>query len=274
MPPVAPQRLLARLRRHLAAARRRRAARQVEALLPLLAAIADPDLRLHRVGEHLAARSAPDAAWTLARLYELTCEGDRRAQQVCLGLLDLHRLSRVLPTAHLVAMGDALREAGHRSAALLCEERRPADGGDDEVFPRSSEPVGSRISLARRPAPTVIERLLYDPDPRVLATLLGNPRLTEAEVVKLAAARRVAPEALAAIARDARWVARYAVKLALAGNPATPLRVILALLPYLLRQDLRALAGRAPRPEVRLEAARLLARESQAGSGAQTAPPG
>jgi hypothetical protein len=274
MPPVVLQRFLARLRRHLTAARRLRAAREIEALLPLLASIADPDIRLHRVGEHLAARSAPDAAWTLARLHELICAGDRRAQQVCLGLLDPGCLSRVLPAAYLAAVGDALLETGHQSAALLCEERRPVDGGDDESYPRPIEPVGARISLARRPAPDVIERLLYDPDPRVLTTLLGNPRLTEADVVKLAAARRVAPEALAVIARDARWVARYAVKLSLASNPTTPLRVILALLPYLLRQDLRGLAGRAARKEVRLEATRLLARDSQAGSGAQTAPPG
>jgi hypothetical protein len=274
MPPVAPQPLLLRLWRHLAAARRLRAAREVEALLPLLAAITDPDLRLHRVGEHLAARSAPDAAWTLARLHELVCEGDRQAQRVCLGLLDLHRLSQVLPAAHLATVGAVLHEAGHRSAGLLREERRPVDGSTDEVLPRSSDPVGFRISMARRPAPTAIERLLYDPDPRVLITLLGNPRLTEVEVVKLAAARRVAPEALAAIGRDTRWVARYAVKLALASNPMTPLRVVLALLPYLLRQDLRGLAGRAARAEVRLEATRLLAGNSQTGSGAQSAPPG
>jgi hypothetical protein len=48
------------------------------------------------------------------------------------------------------------------------------------------------------------------------------------------------------------------VKVALANNPATPLRVALGLLPYLLYQDLRAVAGGSSRAEVRERAADLL----------------
>ena len=105
------------------------------------------------------------------------------------------------------------------------------------MLPRPSEPVGYRISLARRAIAGAVERLLFDPDPRVVRALLGNPRVTEAEVVKLAASRRAGPQALEIVAQDDRWIARYPVKLALANNPATPVRIVLGLLPYLMRQD-------------------------------------
>jgi hypothetical protein len=120
--------------------------------------------------------------------------------------------------------------------------------------------VGFRISLARQPSPSVLDRLLFDSDVRVVRTILGNPRLTEAEVVKLAASRRATPEVLEVIAQDDRWLARYPVKVALANNPRTPLRVVLGLLPYLLHQDLRAVAGGSSRAEVRERAASLLSR--------------
>jgi hypothetical protein len=77
-------------------------------------------------------------------------------------------------------------------------------------------------------------------------------------VVKLAAARRAGAEALEAIAMDERWIARDPVKLALANNPATPSRVVLGLLPYLMLQDQRILATGASRGLIRERAASLL----------------
>jgi len=94
------------------------------------------------------------------------------------------------------------------------------------------------------------------------AYLLGNPRVTEAEVVKLAASRRAGPQALESVAQDDRWIARYPVKLALANNPATPVRIALGLLPYLMRQDLLALSISDPRGEIRSQATTLLQRQS------------
>ncbi len=137
------------------------------------------------------------------------------------------------------------------------------------LLPRPKEPVGYRISLARRALAGVFERLLLDPDARVVRTLLGNSRLTEAEVLKLAASCRASPEALMAVAQDDRWIARYPVKVALASNPATPTRIVLGLLPYLMRQDLRDVSAAASRSEVRNQATFLLKR----WSGLQDVPP-
>jgi hypothetical protein len=122
--------------------------------------------------------------------------------------------------------------------------------------------VGYRVAMARRPLPSLIERLLFDSDARVVQAILGNPRLTEAEVLKLAASRRASPEILEAVAQDDRWNTRYPVKVALASNPVTPVRVVLGLLPYLMRQDLKWLATGAPRREVRDLATYLLRQQS------------
>jgi hypothetical protein len=251
-------RLEVTLRAYLTACRRFRTERDAEGLLTLLVALADPELRLHRFGEHLAARSTDEAAWVLAYVHEKVARGDGRAQRAAVGLLDKGRLARVFPTEQLCAVAERLRERGHAGAALFGHDPARATT-DDEVVPRPTEPVGYRISLARRALTGALERLLLDPDPRVVRVLLGNPRLTEADVVKLASSRRANAEVLDTVAQDDRWIVRYRVKVALANNPGTPTRVVLSLLPYLMRQDLREVSGSATRPEVRDHAASLMA---------------
>jgi hypothetical protein len=255
-------RLETALKVYLTACRRLRTERDVDGLLDLLVAVVDPELRLHRFGEHLRSRSVDEAAWSLAYLQERVKHGDGRAHRVGLGLLDKGRLGRVVPAEQLRAAAAMLRQRGHPSAGLFGEESGRGISGDEGILPRPTEPVGYRISLARQALAGTIERLLFDPDARVVRVLLGNPRLTEAEVLKLAASRRAGSESLEAIVQDDRWIARYPVKVALANNPATPTRIVLGLLPYLLRQDLRELAASASRAEVREGAADSLARKS------------
>ncbi len=253
-------RLLQRLQAFLQAVRRIRTWRDTDRLLVLLGGIVDPELRLHRLGEHLKARTPEEMAWTIAQMWDRVAAGERWVQAICLGLLDSKRLSRVLGTEHLRAAQAVLEAEGDPSAGLFQPATARPDLRDEEVAPRSKEPLGFRISLARQPASRVLDRLLSDPDARVIRTILGNPRLTEADVVKLAASRRAAPEVLEVIAQDDRWIARYVVKVALVNNPTTPLRVVLSLLPYVLYQDLRAVAEGASRAEVRERAVSLLSR--------------
>ena len=251
-------RLISRMHAYLAACRRPRTERAARDLLNLLARIPDPDIRLHRFAEHLLPRPIDEAAWTLAYVHERIASGNRAAQEVGLGLLDKGRLGRVLSAGHLEAAAGILERRGHPSAGLFQEHLGPTHAAGESVHPRPTEPVGFRIWKARQSVAAALERLLFDPDARVVRTILGNPRLTEAEVVKLAAARRAGAEALEAIAQDERWITRYPVKVALANNPATPTRVVLGLLPYLMRQDLRILATAASHGLVRERAASLL----------------
>ena len=257
-------RLLISLRAHLAACRRLRTERETDGLLRLLAGIADPELRLFRFAEHLHPRPADEVAWTLACVQERVAAGSRAARQVGLGLLDKSRLGRVLPSGHLEAAAAFLDRRGHPSAGLFHDQPKRPETADEDTAPRPSEPIGYRISQARKAITGVLERMLFDPDPRVVRTILGNPRLTEGDVVKLAASRRASPEILETVAQDTRWVARYQVKLALVNNPATPTRIVLALIPYLMKQDLRTLLTRTHRGAIRDKAAAFFARRPSA----------
>jgi len=102
-------------------------------------------------------------------------------------------------------------------------------------------PLGVRKSMARRQDIDLMARLLSDPDERVVANLLDNPRLTVQEVIRLAADKETRGEVLEEVAAHPRWVSRYRVKVALAFNPATPTRVALGLLRLLMSQDLEEL---------------------------------
>ncbi len=252
-------RYLLALHAHLRACRRSQARRDTEGLLSRLDAIADPDLRLYRFGELLADRSSDAAAWTLAELQVRINNGDSRARRVCTGLLDRERLARVMAPQRLAAIRAALEALGGPSSGLLSEYRGAGSASNEETVPHPKEGVGYRITQARKQLPTLIERLLFDADVRVVRTVLGNPRLTEADVLKLSAARRANPEALRAIAEDVNWIARYSVKLALANNTAAPSDLVAGILPHLLDQDLRTLATADRRAEVRKQAAALLA---------------
>jgi hypothetical protein len=97
-----------------------------------------------------------------------------------------------------------------------------------------SAPLGARKSLARRPHPATVERMLREQHPQVVRNLLDNPRLTEEQVVKMASLRPTSADVLAEIAIHRVWSARTAVRRALVFNPFTPPRLAHAFLPLLM----------------------------------------
>jgi len=101
--------------------------------------------------------------------------------------------------------------------------------------------VGERVGLARSASPGLVSALRLDPSPRVLGALLENPRLTEGMLVPLAANERAAPACLSRLARDRRWGARRAIRVALCRNPSTPVADAVRLVPSLARAEIRAL---------------------------------
>jgi hypothetical protein len=93
--------------------------------------------------------------------------------------------------------------------------------------------LGERRSLALKPSRNIIERAMLDPHPMVAAKLLDNPKLTEEDVVRMAARRPGPPAALIQIALHPRWRRRQRVALALVYNSYLPIPYGLSLLPRL-----------------------------------------
>jgi hypothetical protein len=124
---------------------------------------------------------------------------------------------------------------------------------------RRSVTLGERKSLARRGRRDIVTALVRDPDASVIVNLLANPRLTEKDVVTVAARRPARGDVLRAIFAS-RWVCRYHVKRALVMNPYTPDDVAVRLAGALLETDLRLVAADAQlKLPVRAQARALLA---------------
>jgi hypothetical protein len=164
------------------------------------------------------------------------------------------RLLPGLPWRDLAAAGRDVRLAPivRRAAEVLLAERLPGLSS------------GERASLARGAGPGLVARFRAESDPRVVAALLENPRLTEGALLPIVARERAVPAVLAAVARDRRWGLRYEVRLALARNPATPVAAALPILPHLRKRDLVGMArDLRVAPAVRRRAALLGGRESR-----------
>jgi hypothetical protein len=84
--------------------------------------------------------------------------------------------------------------------------------------------------------------LLQDNDPRVLLSILRNPRLTVDEVVRLAKSSFLTYQIADVIMKAAQWMASLDVRLGLIHNPKTPQAFSLRILPTLPDSEIRTIA--------------------------------
>jgi hypothetical protein len=84
--------------------------------------------------------------------------------------------------------------------------------------------------------------LLQDNDPRVLLSLLRNPRLTVDEVAGLAKSSFLNFQVADVIVKTTQWMSSLDVRLALIRNPKTPPAFALQILPTLPESEVRAIA--------------------------------
>lgn len=163
----------------------------------------------------------------------------------CMSLALSHEACRSLRQA-VAAVLSGRDESG---LARCLSDSGPLEGDDAQRVPDfgMGRPVtlGERKSLARRNDRELIARVLRDPSPDVMRILLGNPRLTENDVLRLCARRPVASEVLREVWKCPRWTVRYPIKVALILNPYTPLEIGLQLVPLLHGQDLRRVLAAA-----------------------------
>jgi hypothetical protein len=124
--------------------------------------------------------------------------------------------------------------------ALLAKQLAP-----ERALRTAGKPLtlGERKSLARTRRRDLIIQVVRDPHPDVIAILLVNPHVIEADVVQIAARRPAVPETLLRVAEHPRWSLRQQVKRALVWNPATPLDVAIRMATTLRTADLREIAA-------------------------------
>jgi hypothetical protein len=152
---------------------------------------------------------------------------------------------------------------------LLRFERHTAASGDDAIDERTLMTsstgrvltLGERRALARRPSRATLDKLLRDPHPMVIRNLLTNPRITEDDVLRMAARRPAYADVLREIARHPVWSTRPRIRRAIVQNPGAPQEIAVPLLRLLIRPELTEVASAADVPAaVRAAAQELLER--------------
>ena len=232
---------------------REREAAAATSLVRATLSLADGALRAAYVGS--VVRGWDPAV--LARALDAVCERAEQAEaasrEALLSIVDalnghgmeelVQRLREEAAAGSLLALERLIR---HPSKTL----RPPPSGRQAEHNPRVPDDgkgrpltLGERKFLARRPDRETMQRLLGDPHPAVIHRLLGNPRVLEDDVVRLAARRPGRSEVLAEIARSTKWVHRPRVRVALVMNPATPTEIASRITGLLLRHELEQVAG-------------------------------
>lgn len=218
-------------------------------------------------------------AGALVLFDEVTRGAARRKHAHLVALEAVHRAvltgQEIGPLYELLAEVYRLaREEDNQAVAHLLMIARPSRGplGAEEVpgdHEMSQLTLGQRRFLARCHDRTRLDRLLYDPDPGVVCNLLRNPHLTEQDVVRLAS-RRPTRAVIQREIHQSRWGDRYRIRVSLVCNPYTPPELSVKLCGFLLRKELRQVAGDASLHQlVRDEARQLLRRRS----ASRQAPP-
>jgi hypothetical protein len=211
-----------------------------------LAAVSDQEQRARSLGSLLAQHDPATIAAVLAEIVEAADRRERGADLLVTAMIS-PGLRFVWDEGLALQVVAHARRAGRYDLAGMFLDLPPMDARLEPAPPAlpramAKVPLGVRRSLARRYDIGLIERLLGDTDPAVLENLLNNPRITELEVVRMAARSPVREEVLTTIARHPRWGIRHRVRVTLAHNPGTPTGITLGLLHLLLDQELEALA--------------------------------
>lgn len=230
----------------------------VERLATVVRSLPEPGLRVAFLRDYLQNGDAVEVGRTFDSLAGASSSGAERDALLALvmllaGLADdplLDRLGQTAAAESLPRLSRLLR----RGPELVRSQSIPPTpdyGAGRELS------VGERRTMARTPNRSWFDKLLRDPHPLVIRQLLENPRLTEDDIVRLAARRPPNIEALRSIART-DWLLRSRVRMALIHNPGTPSAIAVPLLAVCTRPELREVRTSSECSEVLREVAEEL----------------
>ena len=143
---------------------------------------------------------------------------------------------------------------------------RPADDSSDETIEKRQNiwdrvralSQMEKILLAVKADRTERALLLQDNDPRVLLSILRNPRLTVDEVARLAKSSFLNFQIADVIIKTTQWMSSLDVRLGLIHNPKTPPAYALRILPTLPESEVRSIARAGSNMQLKTAALRQL----------------
>jgi len=216
------------------------------ALLRRIASVEAPAARLALWAEALAAAEPAEAARLVDGAVRGAALREPAAAAAYLPLLDVPGLVERVGPGCLAAVVAAARVGDREGCLLLLEHPGPP------LVPEGLGPppdplldtlsLGHRKAAARGRRSSLLDRILRDPDPRVIAEVLRNPRLREAEVLAIASRRPCPEEVFWLLLRSGGWLRRPALQRAVVHNPYAPPRLAVGLEVLLTDPELDALA--------------------------------
>lgn len=226
-------------------------------------ALPEDAMRLDLLRKRLKALSADDIARFFDALFKEAGNAPA-AIKLKSSLVDPEGLKRALGSEKYKDVFSAAIRLRLRKVSRLFSELPPHKKGiagydKEEEVKMEHLSLGMRRTLSKKSVKDTLDRLLSDPDPVVIANVLNNPRTTESEALKIASKRPNSPHILKVLASHRKWSKRYAVMKAIILNPYSPPRVSIALLEFMLSQDLKqVLDDTGIHPQVRMSAKDLL----------------
>lgn len=100
--------------------------------------------------------------------------------------------------------------------------------------------IGHKIKLAYKGNKEVRGILIRDSNKSVAVAVIKSGRCTDGEVASYAGNRNLADDVIREITTNKEWVRKYPVKVALLGNPKTPVSVAMGFLNTLHKKDLQS----------------------------------
>jgi len=221
---------------------------KIESFVSELAGIADLGMRSVRIIERLKEMPDSDAGYAINMIIGGHLQGRTKYKQVYLALIKNRDLAKALGKEKGQSVHSMAVQKGYEMVVELFDGPKIDKREEEDREPSALSQklmhltLGEKKAFARRKDFKHLEFLLHDANPPVIANLLKNPRITDREVIKIAADRNTTRGVLEEIFNNDKWLSRYRVRKALVFNRRTPLDISLSLCTFLLRQDLALIA--------------------------------
>jgi len=118
-----------------------------------------------------------------------------------------------------------------------------------------------KLAFARKGGMDARAILLRDRDPKVVMSVLLNPRITVAEVIQLSSSQSLTLDMIKMIVNRAEWLSVESVCLNLVLNPKMPLPTALSLLNRLSEKNVRMLAKRPIKQAIKSAALKMVVKK-------------
>jgi len=240
----------------------------VQELVGTLSAVTDVTQRTYALANRLSEETNNFVVEVFRLIRERSMMGDEDCLKLYNSLIGIDALTEVFGKQRMSELVVVAQQRGDFEVVALFIDL-PADRSEEHPFQPfldarlKDAPLGLRKALARKLDFVLIKQIARDQDHRVIGILLNNPRLTEADVVRIAATRPTSPRVLEQIAKHPRWNKRYSVKKTIVLNPHSPLSMALRFLTYMTLTDLdHVVKTPALNPVLVREAERIMERKT------------